>query len=131
VHVKSENILQSPAISGRVLVAGCGLVITGAAWSLFGYAQHLQAEAAMAVVFFILSGIHALTGAGTLFRQRYAWVIALLIGTIGLVLALSVSQFVLVATNLVTLLLLILARDDVTGKLNGADRGATPAEHSG
>jgi hypothetical protein len=101
------------SLSGRVLVAGCGFVVTGAAWALFGFVEQLDAFTMIAAIYFALSILHVAAGAATLGRQRLAWQIALPIALVGLVFSAVEMQIVLVSTNVVILALLWLARADI------------------
>jgi hypothetical protein len=99
-----------------VLVAGCGFVVTGAAWALFGFVEQLDAFTIIAAIYFALSTLHIAAGAATLGRQRFAWQFALPVALAGLVLSAVEMQLVLVSTNVVILALFWLARADIAAR---------------
>jgi hypothetical protein len=98
---------------GNVLVAGSGFIVTGAGWGLFGYLEGDLAATSSASVFFTMALLHIVTGALIFNRQAIVVPIGLALAVVGLIVAAIQPQFVLVFTNIVIILLLILARGNV------------------
>jgi hypothetical protein len=106
---------QTPttAFPGNVLVAGCGFVVTGGGWGLFGYIEGDLAATSSAGVFFAMAALHILVGVLVFSRLTLAVPAGLLLATVGLIIAALQPQFVLMFTNIVIIALLLLARRDI------------------
>lgn len=106
---------QSPVapFPGNVLVAGCGFIVTGAGWGLFGYLEGDLAATSSAGVFFTMAVLHILTGVLIFSRQSLAVFAGFGLAIIGFGIAAIQPQFVLMFTNVVIIALLFLARSDV------------------
>lgn len=105
---------------GDVLVAACGFIVTGTAWGLFGYLDSEMATSSSEAVFYALALLHILVGIAVFARRASAVPAGALVALAGLVAAGTSPQYVLVFTNGVILLLLLLARANVSGRPKAA-----------
>ncbi len=111
---------------GNVLVAGCGFIVTGAGWGLFGYLEGEFTATSGAGLFLALAFAHIVTGVLVLSRQWIAFPMGLIVGLTGLLAAVVQPQFVLVFTNVVILVLLLLARSAIHLHFRATGTGGMP-----
>lgn len=98
---------------GNVLVAASGFIVTGAGWGLFGYLEGELTATSTATAFFAISALHFVVGVLIFSRMALAVPAGVFLASASLAFALFQPQYVLVFTDLVILVLLVLARGDV------------------
>lgn len=112
---------ESTGYPGDVLVAASGFIVTGAAWGLFGYLSGELSASMSEAIFYVMTLLHILTGVTIFARRVFAVPVGALIAFGGLVFAVIITQWVLVFTNGVILLLLLLARANVSARPKAAE----------
>lgn len=106
---------------GDVLVAASGFIVTGTAWGLFGYLSGEMSASTSEAAYYSMTLLHILVGIAIFARRAFSVPAGVLVSLAGLVVAGLSPQLVLVFTNGVILLLLLLARANVSARLTEAE----------
>ncbi|HUZ02247.1 MAG TPA: hypothetical protein VMU89_18015 [Thermomicrobiaceae bacterium] len=129
---RSQRAQASPAIlPGKVLLAGAGFIVSSTVWFLFSFAQAVHGTTILTTLDLALGAVHLLLGAAILGRLRLAVplgaaIAAISIGTgvaNALALAATPTLILPLTADGVSLLLLLLSRDEMHQGLPGLRRG--------
>ncbi|MFS8530165.1 hypothetical protein [Sphaerobacter thermophilus] len=100
-------------LPGKVLMAGVGFMVTGAAWALLSFFRSVDNEPTLVWLNAALLVIHLATGGAVLLRLPFAWIGGLLVVLAGIGGAVANDYFFVVVPELITGLILFLSRAEM------------------
>lgn len=100
-------------LPGKVLMAGVGFLVTGAAWALLSFFQSVDGQTSLVWLDAALLVVYLATGALVLMRWRYAWPLGLLVVLAGVAGAVANDYFFIVVPNLITGFILFVSRAEM------------------
>lgn len=104
---------EEGTLPGKVLMAGVGFMVTGAAWALLSFFRSVDGETTLVWLNAALLVVHLVTGVLVLTRRRFAWHLGLLVVLVGIAGSVANDYYVIVIPEVITGLILFLSRAEM------------------
>lgn len=107
-----EHAERGGTVSGRIVLAGTGFMVSATVWALLGFVQLERQNLTLAWLDLALVVLHLVVGPLILRRVRVAWAAGLALAALSLVACVFNGYYLAVIADGVSGLLLFLSRDD-------------------
>lgn len=120
-HERLSNPVNSSTMSGKILLAGVGFLVSSTIWALLGWIQFAWGNGTLGRLDVTLVVLHLLVGTAILKRMRPAIVLGVLLAVFSLIAAFINGYYLSVLADGVSAALLLLSRADFPHNQPGAD----------
>ena len=110
---RSDEHTSPDGYAGRLLIAGCAFLVTGAMWIMLGFFYYVGDQTALGVVDTVLSVAHFAAGIAILRHERRVWYAGLALAVLGLIAAIPHGYALPAVVEAIAGLLLLFSRRDL------------------